>query len=276
MKKNTIFKGCLGGCAGLVLLGMLGLIAGHYTLKNLTPAQRAALKAQTDADYTARHAGEEVPVESFLNKFRDLRARIPAPTGLQEQRVPAFPGDSVEYLAVDAAFLDQFTGLGFVPETATAPAVWYRGQPIQNIQGALVISPDHPHRDNTILLSEQKEIAHAPYLAVFVPQEQRWPVLNADGKTFQAGSFRGWVVLVDGKDWKILGQTPFNSGNSEKVTSLRVGLGHELVGADLKQALEDDFTDRFWKSADDAVARLCGRDGKASFASRRDSFPSGD
>jgi hypothetical protein len=275
MKNATLGKGCALGCAGLaVILGLL-LLVGYLARKNMTPAERAAEQAAQEAALKADRAKDDAPVDALLAKLHDMQTRLPSPEAMQEQLCPAFGGDRVAYLAMDRAFLEQFTGHGFVAGAAPDPHLWYRGTWADDVQGALVPPAYTQHRDNGALLLLEKEFEHVPYVAVFEPLEQHWPILNADGKTFQAGTFQGWVILVDPKTLTPLGQTKFASQNGEKVTSLRVGLGGELVGPTLKTALENDFTDRFWKAAAAAIARICHHDDPGVFVSHQESFPSG-
>jgi hypothetical protein len=272
MKKATLGKGCALGCAGLAVIVALLLAVGYQAQKNMTPAEKAAEQAARNADRDK----EDATVDALLSSLHQLQTRLPPAAAMQEQLCPEFAGDSVEYMAMDGAFLQQFTEHGFVAASPPDPQLlWYRGSWASDVEGALVPNQYHQRRDNGALLLLKADFEHAPYVAVFVPLEQRWPILNADGKTFQTGAFQGWVILVDRKTLTPLGQTRFASQNGEEVTSLRVGLGDALVGPTLKTAIEKDFTGHFWKAAGAAIAHICRRDGANGFATQRESFPSG-
>ena len=96
---------------------------------------------------------------------------------------------------------------------------------------------------------------------------------NGDGKSFQGGLFRGWVILVDGKTKKPVGETQFTAASSTEIQSFRVGVHNQmLLGDDLKAAMEKDFINHFWQAATASVARICGQEGKADFASHEPGY----
>jgi hypothetical protein len=76
------------------------------------------------------------------------------------------------------------------------------------------------------------------------------------------GYFRGWVILVDAKSQEPLCQTPFTARSSPKVTDRYVALGprdpdHSIkIGANMKKAIEEDFTNNFWGAANQAIGTI--------------------
>ena len=277
MATNKLAKGCGIGCVGVIALAIgFGLI-GHFALKNLTPEQRAALHADTEARLTEQQTSDDAVVDAFLAKFHDLYGRLPRRESIKEQLCPATNDEeNIAYLPVDQAFLAQFASGTFQP--ASPPEhPWYRGGLIADVQGSLQPGGGFGSRDKSGLVAQAEYFKRIPYYVVFIPEEARWPVLDADGKTFQTGVFRGWAVLVDAKSMTPLGQTPFTVQNSPEVTSLRFGLGSERfgtsrIGADLKNSLENDFTGNFWKAADAAVVHLRQRPGGKTSASHENDF----
>jgi hypothetical protein len=257
------------------LLCLLCVVAAYIYDASLTPAERAAQKAERDSKWEAKKQKDNTTIDAFLNKFRELRYRLPRLPDLREQLCPTpFTREHIDYLAVDYPFLTQFTDSGFEPMQNPEPHLWYRGRIIQYIQGGLTEGKTPAERNTYSLLATGEEFENVPYMAVFVPTSQRWPTLNKDNKTFTPGYFRGWVILVDAKTMTPLGQTQFSAESSSDVWSVRFKIVGTKVGSDIKTALENDFTNQFWEAADGAIARLRKREGSSSDASRSDYFAS--
>jgi hypothetical protein len=271
--EQIVLRGCGGGCLGMILLILLMVAVTHIYDASLTPAERAAQKAERDAKWEAKKQKDNTTIDVFLNKFRELRYRLPRPQDMEEQLCPTpLTTEHIDYLAVDYPFVTQFTESGFEPMQNREPHLWYRGSIIQNVQGCLIERKTDAERHTSTLLANGEQFENVPYLAVFVPTSQRWPTLSKDNKTFQPGYFHGWVILVDAKTMKPLGQTHLSAESSSDVWSLRVGIAGVKVGSDIKTVMEDDFTNHFWEAANGAIARLRKREGSTSDATRRDYF----
>ncbi len=98
-----------------------------------------------------------------------------------------------------------------------------------------------------------------PYLAVFIPLEQRWPKV-VDAKTFDGGAFDGWVVLVDFERQAIECSARFSAASSETLAggpaiSIARGLA-EIPLTSMKKSAEEDFKSNFWHAANAAIERV--------------------
>jgi len=274
---KNIARGCGLGCGGIVLLAILAIVASQLLT---TPEMRAQMKKRADDEYAASQASKNAKADALFKSLSDLRQQLPDGGNLREQRVtpacvPGSPGFSgAPYMAVDYGWLQQFTDRGFVPaKPAPNPPPWYRDPDFRNIEAEAVPAEGMPEPDYEAMLMNADDVKAVPYIAVFLPLEEGWPVLSKDGQSFQGGLFRGWVILVDGKTRKPIGQTEFTAASSPEIRSFQIGVRHQmLLGDDAKAAMEKDFTDHFWQAADTAVARICGQEGKADFASHEPNF----
>ena len=149
------------------------------------------------------------------------------------------------------------------------PHLWYRGYIISAFQKALTGKNDYGFQEASDAFPK------VDYLAVFMPISQSWPVIHLEDKTFDPGTFQGWVILVDAKNLVPLGQTSFSAQNSSEVRSLRVKVLGDWVGSTLPEKLEGEFTGQFWGNANRAIVRLRAHPGSTCEASRTDfGFPS--
>lgn len=274
---KNIARGCGLGCGGMILLFVLAIVATHFLT---TPAMRAQMKKTADAEYAASQAAKKVKVDVVFKALSDLRQSLPDVGNLSEQKVAtacapvstSFSG--APYMAVDYGWLQQFTDHGFVPaKPAPNPLPWYRDSDFQNIEAEAVPAEGMPGPDYEALLMNADVVDAVPYIAVFLPLEENLPALSGDGRSFQGGLFHGWVILVDGKTRKPIGQTEFTAASSPKIQTFQIGVRSQmLLGNDLKTAMEKDFNDHFWQAANTSVARICGQEAKAGFASHEPNY----
>ena len=273
---NNIARGIGLGCGGIILLLILIVVASELLT---TPEMRAQMKKDAGAQYAASETSKKAKADTFFKWVSDLRGGLPAGGDLRDRSVisacvpvtTSFSG--APYMAVDDSWLQQFTDHGFVPAKPTPNPPWYRDTDFRNIEAEAVSADGMSKPDYEAMLMNADDVQAVPYIAVFKPLEQSWPALSPDGRSFQDGLFRGWVILVDGKTGKPIGQTQFTAASSTEIRSLQVGVHHQmLLGDDLKAAMEKDFTDRFWQAANTSVARICGQQAKPDFASHEANF----
>ena len=265
--------GCLGVIGVFVLLLIVGLIGRAL----MTPEEKAAMAAKrqaaeakaaeeqkaADAQAVAdEKAAEEKTVaqqkqsaDDFLRRLTLLRRCVPAVDQLHEQAAPAGSGvGKITYYPADYGFMTQFAETGFVPLTSDDPNLWYRGTVFDDMQKALT-SDLPPEKRNAILAKTAADFDTKPYLAVFVPLEQNRPVLDADGKKFTSGYFRGWVILLDSKKQELISETTFEAKNSATVTKYRPKVAGIAIGSGIGSAVASDFTDNFWSAANAAIEK---------------------
>lgn len=79
------------------------------------------------------------------------------------------------------------------------------------------------------------------FLIVLWPDDEKANRLpSIDGKkSFESGSFKGWLVMLDSVDESVVCQQPLSVDSSEKVTS------GQTFNKDPQKAVEKDFQDRF-------------------------------
>jgi hypothetical protein len=273
---KKIALGCGVVVGGMILLAIVAMVASQFFT---TPEMRAQSKKSASDGSDSGQVSAKAKVDTFFKSLSDLRRSLPDGSTLKEKRAtPACVPSTTDfsgapYMAVDYGWFNQFSDRGFVPaKPARNPPPWYRDQDFRNIEGAAVPSEGMPEPDYDALLLNEDDMESLPYIAVFLPLEESWPVLSTDGVSFRGGLFRGWVILVDSKKRKPIGQSKFMAGSSPKITSFQIGVHNQmLVGDDLKAAMEKDFTDHFWRAADASIARICGHEGKADFASHETS-----
>jgi hypothetical protein len=274
---RNIARGCGIGCGGIMLLVILAVVASQLLT---TPEMRAQMKKSANAEYAADQASRKATAATFFKSVSDLSQRLPDVADLKEQRAtpPCVPLtrdlSDAPYMAVDYDWFRQFTDHGFVPaKPVPNPPPWYRDTAFSNIETQAVPAEGMLGPDYEGMLGNVDDVNAVPYIAVIQPLEQSWPTLSGDGKSFQGGLFRGWLILVDGKTEKPIGETEFTAASSKEIQSFRVGVHNQmLLGDDLKTAMEKDFTDHFWQAATASVARICGQEGKADFASHEPNF----
>ena len=286
---KTFPKVMLGGCLTLVGLFALLLISYAVHRARMSPEERAAedkrFQEQADArrkqrekEEADRKAAEEVKkekvrraqqeggrpaAEALVRKLTLMRRQLPRPSELAEKPCPAsLKGEQVTYLPADYVFFTQFAETGFKPLENPDPKLWYRGASLEQAEKALVAGKTPAEWDMPALAQVSASFDAQSYLAVFLPLNQRWPELHQEKKTFSSGVYQGWVILVDARKQEPLCQTKFEAFSSDKVTDRYLSIGprdpeHSLkIGANLSKAVADDFTENFWKAANQAIGRM--------------------
>jgi hypothetical protein len=140
-------------------------------------------------------------------------------------------------------------------------APWYRGQRFDDLEQAMTDNATQADWNFRAIATVAKRYDEQNFLAVFVPLTEVLPKVDADGKSFSAGFFRGWVIIVDSKTREPLCQTQFSARSSAKVTDrfLRIGPHDDSgmkIGANMKKAVESDFTDNFWDAVNAAMSGI--------------------
>ncbi|WP_425228440.1 hypothetical protein [Sphingomonas sp.] len=263
--KSPVAIGCFG-CLGLFAVVILvGAGVNHF----MTPAQRAALHGDAAMSATASEVADDAKIGAFFRAMSDLRARLPTGDALTEQASAPVTASELPYSTVDAGWLALFSDGRFTPGAASSPPL-YRDQDFGNIAAEAVPAPGMPSRDTSGLVGNIDDLAHAAYVVVIVPQEERRPVLNSDGQTFEPGVFRGWVILLDWRTKRPIGRSAVSATSSPDIHSFQIGVhSRMLIGDDLRTAMESDFTNHFWQAVNAAVARAAGQPGKQDFASHQ-------
>ena len=218
-------------------------------------AKQQAAAAKEKADEQATNAANARAATDLLHKLTLLRRHLPQVETLHEIPPPAKPalGD-IDYEPADYAFLAQFAETGFTPIPASARVPWYRGQIIDDIEQTLTTADQTPEKRNAALAHEAADLAAKPYYVVFVPLEEQVPKVNADKKTFEAGYFDGWEIVVDSHTDEPLCEVKFEASSSAKVGHTRLTLDGIPLGSGIDSAIGKDFTDNFWSAANQARA----------------------
>ena len=254
--------GCLGSIGLILLLAVIGMIGQAMMSPQEKAAQEAARQAAANKEAADEKAAAEKTLSDqkkgaadLLRKLTLIRRCLPGIDQLQEQPAPAGTDlGNVTYYPVDYAFLTQFAETGFVPLASEDPHLWYRGSLMDDVQKALTSNLPPEKRDEA-LARAGTDFEAKPYLAVFVPLQQEWPVMDADDKKFVSGYFKGWVILLDARKQQVVSQSRIEAQNSAKVTKTRPTVAGIPIGTGIGAAIASDFTDNFWAAANAAISK---------------------
>ena len=260
--KKLLKFGCLGIVGLFVLLIVVGLIGNAL----MSPQEKARLAAERQAAAVKAEADEKAATAKtladqkqsagdLLRKLTLIRRCLPLPGQWHEQQATPSPDFAkVTYNTADGAFIRQFAETGYARMADENPHLWYRGQPLEDVQKAL--APDvAPEKREVVLAKAAADFEDKLFLAVFFPLDEAYPVLNTDNKIFTPGYFKGWVILVDTKKEQPIAQTLFEAESSPKVRNFRPRVAGIRIGSGMETAVADDFTGNFWSAANTAIGK---------------------
>ncbi len=246
-----------GGCFLAFVLVVGGCVALAVMKRSaMTPSEREAEKQHM----AELRRGMNDATRSTLQALAAFRRQLPAVEGLQPKTHVLSPKvEKFTYTFVDYPWLSQFTDAGFqLRPNPESKQFGYRGSNFESIQEALVKNGKIETEPSGFWLRDLlAKIQNGPPIAVIVPLEQAWPVLNADRKSYKVvGNFRGWLILVDPKSLQPLGQAPVQAQNSGNLSSLQVRVMGVKMGSSIEEVVATDLKEKFWSSADAAVASI--------------------
>ncbi len=93
------------------------------------------------------------------------------------------------------------------------------------------------------------------FVVVFANAVLRQPKVT--GEQFDGGDFRGWAVLFDTDNSRILAQTAVEAHSTSKVKYKKDRFSTGVESENIQRAIDEDFRDQFKDGLNQAVKRMC-------------------